>query len=68
MLGNITSLRAVALRYVLANPKISCAVVGPRRTAQLLELVRDAGKAPPYMSEDAVSTLEMRIRNVGVRS
>jgi aryl-alcohol dehydrogenase-like predicted oxidoreductase len=68
VLGNITSLRSVALRYVLANPKISCAVVGPRRTAQLLELVRDAGKEPPYMSEEAVSTLEMRIRNVGVRS
>jgi len=66
--GGVMSLRAVALRYVLSNPGISCAVVGPRRATQLVELVRDAGKAPPYMSEEQVQTLEMRVRNVGVRS
>jgi aryl-alcohol dehydrogenase-like predicted oxidoreductase len=68
VLGNITSLRAVALRYVLANERVSCAVIGPRKTTQLTELVRDAGKEAPYMSEDQVTTLEMRIRNIGVRS
>jgi aryl-alcohol dehydrogenase-like predicted oxidoreductase len=68
VLGNITSLRSVALRYVLANERISCAVIGPRRTQQLLELVRDAGKDVPYMNAEQVETLEMRIRNVGVRT
>jgi aryl-alcohol dehydrogenase-like predicted oxidoreductase len=68
VLGNITSLRSVALRYVLANERVSCAVIGPRRASQLTELVRDAGKEAPYMSEDQVTTLEMRIRNIGVRS
>jgi aryl-alcohol dehydrogenase-like predicted oxidoreductase len=58
----------VALRYVLANERVSCAVIGPRKTTQLTELVRDAGKEAPYMSEDQVTTLEMRIRNIGVRS
>ena len=66
--GNVTSLRAVALRYVLANPRISSAVVGPRRAQQLVELVRDAGKGPSYLSEEQVQTLEMRVRNVGVRT
>jgi aryl-alcohol dehydrogenase-like predicted oxidoreductase len=68
VVGNVTSLRAAALRYVLANPSISCAVIGPRRATQLLELVRDAGKDAPYMSEEQVQMLEMRVRNVGVRS
>ncbi len=68
VLGGITSLRSVALRYVLANERISCAVIGPRRSQQLMELVRDAGKGAPYMSEDQVQTLEMRIRNIGVRT
>jgi aryl-alcohol dehydrogenase-like predicted oxidoreductase len=68
MIGNITSLRSVALRYVLAKEGISCAVIGPRRATQLVELVRDAGKDAPTMSEDQVTTLEMRIRNIGVRS
>ena len=68
VVGNVTSLRAVALRYVLANPAISCAVVGPRRATQLVELVRDAGKDAPYMSDEQVQTLEMRVRNIGVRS
>jgi aryl-alcohol dehydrogenase-like predicted oxidoreductase len=68
VVGNLTSLRAVALRYVLANPAISCAVVGPRRATQLVELVRDAGKDAPYMSDEQVQTLEMRIRNIGVRA
>ena len=67
VVGSVTSLRAVALRYVLANPNISSAVIGPRRAAQLVELVRDAGKDPSYMSAEQIQTLEMRVRNVGVR-
>ena len=67
VLGNVTSLRSVALRYVLSNPRISCAVIGPRRTQQLVELVRDAGKDAPYLSQEQVDTLELRIRNIGVR-
>jgi aryl-alcohol dehydrogenase-like predicted oxidoreductase len=67
VVGGLSSMRAVALRYVLANTAISCAVVGPRRATQLVELVRDAGKNETYMSEEQVQTLEMRIRNIGVR-
>lgn len=67
VLGSVTSLRAVALRYVLANPLISAAVIGPRRPAQLLELVRDAGKEPPYLTKEQIDLIEMRVRNVGVK-
>jgi aryl-alcohol dehydrogenase-like predicted oxidoreductase len=67
VLGGITSLRQVALRYVLANEHFSSVVIGPRKTSQLLELVRDAGKAPPYMTQEQLDMLEMRLRNVGVK-
>jgi aryl-alcohol dehydrogenase-like predicted oxidoreductase len=62
----ITSLRAVALRYVLSHPSITSAVLGPRRTAQLDQLLRDAGKEP-YLPEGGRAALENRTRAAGVQ-
>lgn len=64
--GNVTSLRAAALRYVLANDLVSCAVLGPRSSLQLDQLLRDAGKEPPYLTPEALSALDMRLSNVGI--
>jgi len=66
-LGSINSLRAVALRYVLSDSSVSSAVLGPRKTAQLDQLLRDAGKAP-YLPEGGRDALENRLRVVGVYS
>ena len=66
-LGSINSLRAVALRYVLSEPVVSSAVLGPRKTAQLDQLLRDAGKAP-YLPDGGREALENRLRVVGVYS
>jgi aryl-alcohol dehydrogenase-like predicted oxidoreductase len=66
--GAVTSIRAVALRYVLANELISSAVLGPRKSPQLDQLVREAGKEPPYLNPESLAALERRLANVGIRS
>ena len=65
--GNITSMRAVAVRYVLASRFVSSAVLGPRKSAQLDQLVRDAGKDRRYLPEGGREALEQRVRSVGVK-
>ncbi len=65
--GEVTSMRAAALRYALAQQALSSVVIGPRSAVQLDQLVRDAGKEPPYLSDDVKSSLEYRLANVGIR-
>ena len=64
--GDVTSMRAAALRYALSEPALSSIVIGPRSAVQLDQLVRDAGKEPPYLSDDARSSLKHRLANVGI--
>jgi aryl-alcohol dehydrogenase-like predicted oxidoreductase len=66
--GDVTSLRAAALRYALAQSALSSVVIGPRSAVQLDQLVRDAGKEPPYLTDDVKSSLERRLENVGIKS
>jgi len=61
------SLRAVALRFVLEHEALSGVVVGPRTPLQLDQLVREAGKGPPYLSAETMRELEGRLRAVGAR-
>lgn len=63
--GKVLTLRAAALRFVLANSLVSSVVLGPRSTLQLDQLVREAGRAPPYLSEDALTALRARLSDVG---
>lgn len=65
--GNIQSLRTVAVRYVLANPHVSSAVIGPRKSTQLDQLVRDAGKDRRFFPEGGLESLENRVRGIGVQ-
>jgi aryl-alcohol dehydrogenase-like predicted oxidoreductase len=64
---NVTSLRSVALRWVLNHPEIATAVIGPRSTQQLDQLVRDVSSAPPYLPESQLSGLETRLQDFGAR-
>ena len=64
--GDVTSLRAAALRYALSQSALSSVVIGPRSAVQLDQLVRDAGKEPPYLLDDAKNALEQRLMNVGI--
>jgi aryl-alcohol dehydrogenase-like predicted oxidoreductase len=65
--GAVTSLRSAALRYALSEEQISSVVLGPKSTIQLDQLVRDAGKEPPYLPDDAKSSLVRRLENVGIK-
>jgi len=47
--GEVLTLRAAALRFVLSNPIVSSAVIGPRNRVQLDQLVREAGHGPDYL-------------------
>jgi aryl-alcohol dehydrogenase-like predicted oxidoreductase len=67
VVGNITSLRSAALRYALSEPSLSSIVIGPRSTLQLDQLLRDAGKELPYLTDDARSALMRRLENVGLK-
>lgn len=66
--GEVTSMRAAALRYALSETALSSVVIGPRDAVQLDQLVRDAGKEPPYLSDDSRSALLNRLANLGIRS
>ena len=64
--GTISSVRAAALRFVLANPAVSSTVLGPRNAIQLDQLVREAG-TEPYFAPEALAALELRLSNVGIQ-
>jgi aryl-alcohol dehydrogenase-like predicted oxidoreductase len=64
--GEVDSLRAAALRYVLSNGLVSSAVVGPRSLAQLNQLVHDAGHGPPYLDDTLLMELPDRLAAVGL--
>ena len=55
--GDAHTLRAVALRWVLANNVVGAAVVGVRTSAQLEANVRAIGAGPPYLPEEDLTRL-----------
>lgn len=63
--GEVSSLRAAALRFVLANPLVSSAVIGPRNRVQLDQLVREAGQGPEYLPPSTLSRLKDQLVRVG---
>jgi aryl-alcohol dehydrogenase-like predicted oxidoreductase len=64
--GQVHTLRAAAVRYVLANHLVTSAVLGPKNVAQLEQLVRETENAPPYLPEDALSRLPRELSQAGV--
>lgn len=60
------TMRGAALRYVLDNQRVSSAVLGPRNTRQLDQLVREAGKKPPYLDVHDKNSFESRMNELGV--
>ncbi len=64
--GDVLSLRAGAVRFVLANQLVTSAVLGPRSVVQLEQLVREAGDGPPYLRDTALAELSARLRSAGV--
>ena len=65
--GNIPTMRAVALRFVLSNESVASAILGPKTGMQLDQLVREAGTAP-YISKEKLEALNNRLDETGVES
>jgi aryl-alcohol dehydrogenase-like predicted oxidoreductase len=65
--GDVSTLRALALRWVLHHDLVGTAVIGPRSCLQIDQLVREAGKGPPYLPSEALEALEARLQDVGAR-
>lgn len=66
--GEAFTLRSLALRFVLSNELVSTAVLGPRTVPQLEQLVREAGKGPPYLAEDVLARLPEYLAKAEVES
>jgi aryl-alcohol dehydrogenase-like predicted oxidoreductase len=65
--GEVATLRAAALRYVLENPLVSSAVIGPRNRVQLDQLVREAGQGTEYLPAGALPRLFDQLGRAGAR-
>lgn len=63
--GPVMTLRSGALRFVLAEPRVSSVLLGPRSALQLDQLVREAGKGPPYLEPAQLDALRARLEDVG---
>lgn len=65
--GEIHSLRAAAVRFVLASHVVSSAVLGPKSEEQLKEIVREVGAGPRYMSDDDIREVYRVLEHAGVQ-
>jgi aryl-alcohol dehydrogenase-like predicted oxidoreductase len=65
--GELPTLRALALRWVLSQPLVSSAILGPRSNLQLDQLVRESGQSPPCLSPEILQSIETRLKDLGAR-
>lgn len=64
--GDVTTLRGAAVRFVLANPIVSSAVLGPRTVDQLEQLVRETGAGPRYVPDEHLMKLPRVLSKAGI--
>jgi len=66
--GDVRTMRAAAVRFVLSSHLVHTAVLGPRSTEQLEQLVREVGGGPVYLSDGDLSALPRALSRVGITS
>lgn len=64
--GEVTTMRAAALRFALCPEVVSGVILGPRAAAQLDQLVREGQAEPPYLSPPKLSGLEGRLSHLNL--
>jgi aryl-alcohol dehydrogenase-like predicted oxidoreductase len=64
--GDVRTMRAAAVRYVLANRIVSTAVLGPRSVTQLEDIVREVGMGPVYLRDEDLMRIPRALENVGI--
>ena len=64
--GDVKTMRAAAVRYVLSNRIVSAAVLGPRSVTQLEDIVREVGMGPVYLRDEDLMRIPRALENVGI--
>ncbi|HEX7600246.1 MAG TPA: aldo/keto reductase [Polyangiaceae bacterium] len=64
--GDVYTMRAAAVRFVMANSLVSSAVLGPRSVEQAEQLVRETGGGPRYLSDEQLSQLPRSLQKMGI--
>ncbi len=64
--GDVHSMRAAAVRFVLANSLISSAILGPHSVEQLEQLIRETGGGPVYLPDADLATLPRALGKIGI--
>ncbi len=64
--GEVLTMRAAALRFVLSNQLVSTAVLGVRSQTQLRQLVREAGEGPEYLPAELLAKLPEMMSEAGI--
>jgi len=64
--GDVQTMRAAAVRFALANHLVTSAVLGPRSTLQLEQLVREVGSGPTYIPDHDLAALPRALARVGI--
>ena len=64
--GDVQTMRAAAVRFVLANRIVSSAVLGPRSVTQLEDLVREVGMGPVYLRDEDLMRVPRALENLGI--
>jgi aryl-alcohol dehydrogenase-like predicted oxidoreductase len=64
--GDVSTMRAAAVRFVLAQELVGSAILGPRTEAQLVELIRETGSGPRYLPDHDVRALPFALESVGI--
>jgi aryl-alcohol dehydrogenase-like predicted oxidoreductase len=63
---DVQSMRAAAIRFVLANHLVAAAVLGPRSVVQLEQLIREVGSGPTYLPEVDLAALPRALSRFGI--
>ncbi len=64
--GDVQTMRAAAVRFVLSNTIISSAVLGPRTVEQLEDIVREVGMGPVYLRDAELARIPRALESVGI--
>jgi aryl-alcohol dehydrogenase-like predicted oxidoreductase len=64
--GDVQTMRAAAVRFVLSNHLVSSVVLGPRSGVQLEQLVRETGSGPCYLPDADLMALPRALPRVGI--
>jgi aryl-alcohol dehydrogenase-like predicted oxidoreductase len=64
--GDVQTMRAAAVRFVLCNTIISSAVLGPRTVSQLEDIVREVGMGPVYLRDAELARIPRALESVGI--